>query len=322
MNGVSAPATSAVRKRRSWWRRSFRGRTSQMQLAVLSAPAMVVIVVMFYIPMVGVIVAFENFQYLGGVFGSPFVGLQNFQFLVDSQTFIQIVRNTLLYNVAFIVLGTALSLSIAVLLFMLRQHRWIVRLYQLVLFLPYFLSFIVIGVIVQTFLSPEYGLVTQALKPPHGQAPNFYSIPSIWIAILIGVQLWQGMGFSSLLYYTGLLGIDPTYYEAAEVDGANRLQITRYVLVPSLAPIIGILLILAIGGLMNANFALFYFVPNNSPEVLSTTEVINTWVYRALTSGSIGPPAAVGLFQSGVGLVLVVVSNLMVRRINPDASLF
>lgn len=299
-----------------------RGRTSQLQLLILSLPAMVVIIVMFYLPMLGVVVAFKNFQYSAGILGSPFNGLQNFQFLFGNPSFTQIVRNTLLYNVAFILLGTALSLAIAVLMFLLRHHRWVVRLYQLVLFLPYLLSFVVVGVIVQGFLSPEYGMVTHVAKRLTGVSQNFYAMPTLWILILILVQVWQGMGFSSLLYYTGLLGIDPTYYESAEVDGASRLQITRYILVPSLAPIIGILLILAIGGLMNANFALFYFVPNNSPLLLPTTDVINTWVYRALVSGSIGPPAAVGLFQSVVGLVLVLFSNILVRRINPDASLF
>lgn len=283
---------------------------------------MVVIIVLFYLPMLGIIVAFEDFQYGQGIIGSPFIGLQNFQFLFGSPSFTEIVRNTLLYNIGFILFGTALALALAVLMFLLRHHRWVVRIYQLILFLPYFLSFIVVGVIVQGFLSPQYGLVTHLDQRLTGASTNFYAMPGIWIVILILVQLWQGMGFSSLLYYTGLLGIDPTYYEAAEVDGASRLQITRFVLIPSLAPIIGILLILAIGGLMNANFALFYFVPNNSPVLLPTTDVINTWVYRALISGSISPPAAVGLFQSVVGLVLVLFSNLVVRRINPDASLF
>jgi putative aldouronate transport system permease protein len=272
--------------------------------------------------MFGIIVAFENFQYPKGILHSPFAGLENFRYFFGSATFIEIVRNTILYNVAFVVLGTVLALAIAILAFMVRQHRILVGIYQLILFLPYFLSFIVIGVIVQAFLSPQYGLVTHLVSGASGSHPNYYAVPTIWIVVLVAVELWQTMGFSSLLYYTGLLGIDPALYEAAETDGASRWQVARYVLIPSLAPLIGILLILAIGGLANANFALFYFVPNNSPLLFPTTDVINTYVFRALTSGEIGPPAAVGLFQSVVGLVLVLLSNFAVRRINPDASLF
>lgn len=316
-------AGSSERKRqprRPSPRRRFRlgGRTSQRQLALLSLPGVVYVVVLFYLPMLGIVVAFESFLYPRGVLGSPFIGLANFKTVMGSPVFIQILRNTLAYNVVFIILGTVLALVIAILAFLVRRHRILVGAYQLIMFLPQFLSFIVIGVIVQTFLSPQYGLITKL----SGGQTNFYAQPGIWVGILIVVQLWQGMGFSSLLYFTALMGVDPTYYEAAEVDGASKWQISRHILMPELSPLVGILVILAIGNLANANFALFYFVPNNSPILFPTTNVINTYVFRELTTGQIGPPAAVGLFQSVVGLVLVVVSNLAVRKINPDASLF
>lgn len=306
-------------RRRKW---HLRGRRSQGELALLSLPGMVYVIVLFYFPMFGIIVAFENFTYPKGILGSEFVGLQNFKFFFGSTTFLQLIRNTVLYNIVFVFLGTALAIGIAILTFLVRRHRWVVAAFQVLLFLPYFLSFIVIGIIVNAFLSYRSGLVTHLVSSSGGGHPNWYAQPTIWIFVIILVELWQSMGFSSLLYFTGLVGIDPAYFEAAEMDGATNWQVTRYILVPLLTPLIGILLILAIGGLVNANFALFYFVPNSSPELFPTTNVINTWVFRALTTGEVGSPAAVGLFQSVVGLALVLLSNFAVRRLNPDASLF
>lgn len=299
-----------------------RGRKSHGQLALLSLPGIVYVFILSYIPMFGIILAFEDFQYNKGIIHSPLVGLSNFRFFFSSPVFFQLVRNTILYNVAFVVFGTLLALGIAILAFMVRQHRRLVSAYQFILFMPYFLSFIVIAFIVQEFLSPTYGMVTHLVAAAGGGAQNYYADPSVWIVVLIAVQLWQTMGFSSLLYYTALLAIDPTLYEAAEVDGASRWSVARHVLIPQISPLIGILLILAIGGLANANFALFYFVPGNSPLLFSTTNVINTYVFRALTSGEISPPAAIGLVQSVVGLILVLFSNFIVRRVNPDAALF
>lgn len=316
--GPGRPAAGGRR-----WRLFKPRRTSHGQLAILSAPGVLYILIFSYIPMFGIIVAFENFEYPKGILGSPLNGLQNFRFFFGSSEFVQIVRNTVLYNMAFILFGTALSIGIAVSMFLVRHHRRLVRLYQYILFLPYFLSFIIVAVIVNEFLSYQYGFVTHTIESLGGGHPNFYADARIWIIILIAVELWQGMGFSSLLYYTGLLGIDPTYYESAEVDGASRWQIVRHILLPTMSPLIGILMILAVGGLVNANFALFYFVPQNSPLLYPTTNVINTFVFNALIGqGEIGLPAAVGLFQSVVGLLLVVMTNLVVRRVNPDAALF
>lgn len=304
------------RRRPRWFRRS------QGELALLSLPGMAYVMLIFYVPMFGIVVAFENFNYPKGILGSDFVGLDNFRFFFGSQTFIQLIRNTVLYNIVFVFLGTFVAIGIAILAFMLRVRRWVIGVYQVILFLPYFLSFIVIGIFVKAFLSYRNGLVTGAIESAGGGHINFYNDPTVWIFIIVLVQLWQSMGFSSLLYFTGLVGIDPAYFEAAEMDGASNRQIIRYLLVPLLSPLIGILLILSIGGLVNANFALFYFVPDDTPGLFPTTDVINTWVFRALSAGEVGGPAAVGLFQSFVGLILVLLSNFAVRRINSDASLF
>lgn len=297
-------------------------RRSQGELAFLSIPGLTYVIVLFYFPMFGIIVAFQRFSYPKGILGSEFVGFENFESFFGSATFVQLIRNTVLYNVVFVLLGTALAIAVAILAFLLRERRWVVGLYQVVLFLPYFLSFIVIGIIVKAFLSYRTGFVPSLIADAGGERPNFYEKPAMWIFIIVLVELWQSIGFSSLLYFTGLLGIDPAYFEAAEMDGASKWQVIRHILVPLLAPLIGILLILAIGGLVSANFALFYFIPDNSPALFATTDVINTWVFRSLSAGEIGSPAAVGLFQAVVGLLLVLLSNYIVRRINPDASLF
>ena len=303
-------------KRRRW-------RKNDSELFVLSLPGVIYILIMSYLPMVGVIVAFKYFNYRGGIFGSPWVGFQNFQFFFESLTFWTLIRNTVLYNIGFIIAGTAVGVSLAVLLYLIRRSTKLVTTYQAIIFLPYFLSVIVVGDIVYALLSYNNGLITHLFSSLGLGHPDFYQMPSVWPYILLFVNLWMGVGFSALLYFTGLIGIDPTYFEVADVEGATRWDKVRHIMLPLLAPVVSILLILSIGGLFSANFGLFYFVPQNSSYLYPATDVINTYVFRALIDlNEIGMPAAIGLLQSAIGLVLVVVANWIVRRINADNSLF
>lgn len=297
-------------------------RRDDWELLALASPGIIYLLVMAYFPMVGAIVAFKTYLYNKGIFGSPWDGLQNFQFFFRSQEFLSITRNTIGYNLAFILLGTVAAIGLAILMFFIHRNKGAVSVYQTVLFLPYFSSWIVVEYIVYGFLSQQHGLIDHAFFPPnHGI--NWYESPQYWPYILTAANLWHGVGFSTLIYFAGIMGIDPTYFEVAAIDGASRWQIVRRIMIPMLSPLIAILVIIALGSIFNADFGLFYFVPNNSAFLFPTTQVINTYVFRALIDlGQIGMSAAVGLYQSVVGLGAVILANYVVKKLNPDNALW
>lgn len=288
----------------------------------MSLPAVIYIFVMSYLPMIGVVLAFKQYYDNQGVIGSPWVGLQNFAFFFHSSDAWVVTRNTLLYNAAFIVLGTVLAVGLSLLMFEVRTSK-LLSIYQSAMLLPYFISWIIVAYIVYGFLSDQYGMLDHVLTALGFHSPDFYQAPRYWPYILVVCNIWKNIGFSTLVYFAGLMGIDPSYIEAAIMDGASRWQIARKVSVPMLSPLIVILFIVAVGGIFNADFGLFYFVPNQSAFLGNVTQVINTYVFNALMNlGSIGMAAAVGLYQSAVGFVLVVLTNWIVRKISPEHSLW
>lgn len=304
-----------VPKRRSMFRKN-------KELFILSLPALIYILVMSYLPMIGVIIAFKQYYDTTGIFGSPWVGLQNFRFFFDSPDAWLVTRNTILYNAAFIVFGTLCAVGLALLMYQVKASK-LLTIYQSAMLLPYFISWIVVAYIVYGFLSGQYGVVNSFLGFLGMKPINWYQAPQYWPYILVVCNLWRNVGFSTLVYFAGILGIDPTYFEAAIIDGASRWQIARRVTIPMISNLIMILFILSVGTIFNADFGLFYFVPNSSPFLTSVTQVINVYVYNALINvGNIGMAAAVGLYQSAVGFVLVLATNWIVRRISPEHSLF
>lgn len=290
-------------------------------LFILSLPALLFKFVFNYLPLVGLIVAFKAFRFDLGIFGSPWNGFDNFRFFFVSDNAWRITRNTVLYNTGFIVITMICALFLAILLNMVSSKA--VKVYQTALFLPYFLSWVVVGYIALAFLEQERGLLDQlwmsfGLKPIH-----WYQEANRWPYILNAANLWKTVGFSTLIYYAGIIGIDPTYYEAAKIDGASQFQMVRRITLPLLTPLIIVLLIVAIGGMFRADFGLFYFIPNNASFLYSTTDVIDTYVFRALrTIGDVGMSAAVGFYQSVVGFVLVIASNWVIKKINSENSLW
>jgi len=291
------------------------------ELILLALPAMIVIFVINYIPLYGLILPFKNYKFNLGFFKSPWAGFDNFKFLFNSDVLYIITRNTILYNMVFIFFGGFVSIVLALMLFELSKR--LVKLYQTVMFFPYFISWAVVAYIVLAFLDMENGFINTFIKAMGGEAILWYNVPGYWPAILIIVAVWKGMGYGAIIYYTGLMGINEELFEAAKLDGASKLQQIRYVSIPMLTPLITIMFILNIGRVFYSDFGLFYNVPLDSKLVLSTTNVIDTYVYRALRQlGDIGMASAAGMYQSVVGFILVLISNLAIRKINKDYALF
>ncbi|MEK4351473.1 ABC transporter permease subunit [Paenibacillus sp. FSL R5-0475] len=299
------------------WRHFKRNR----DLFVMSLPAIVYKMLLSYLPMLGLVIAFKQYRYDLGVFGSEWVGLKNFEFFFRSDTAFIVTRNTILYNLSFIVLTMLIALTLAILLNEV-SRKWI-KLHQTVLFLPYFLSWVVVGYVVLAFLDHKSGFINVTLGMFGEEAVKWYEQAKYWPVIIVITQLWKAVGFSTLIYYAGLLGIDSSYYEAAKIDGANKWQMIRKITIPLLTPLIVILFIVDVGKIFRADFGLFYFIPNDSSFLYGTTDVIDTYVYRSLrVVGDIGMSSAIGFYQSVVGFVLVLLANWIVKKINEDNALW
>lgn len=304
--------------------KKFRNRNiDNVQLFALALPAIVLLFVFCYVPMGGIILAFKKFRVDLGIFKSPWVGMKNFEFFFTSSDAWRVVRNTLGMNFLFILFTTAFSVLFAVLMFRLRSRR-LVKTYQTVTLMPSFLSWVVVGYMVYALLMPgPMGLINQLLGVFGKEPVDWYSNPGYWPVILLLVKLWHGVGYNSLFYYASLMGIDREYFEAAQLDGATKTQEFRYIILPFLKPIIIVMTLLNIGNIFRADFGLFFNVPRNVGALYPATDVIDTYVYRALTQlGNVGMSAAVGLVQSLVGFVLILATNLVVRRIDPESALF
>ena len=286
-------------------------------------PGTLALILFSYLPMVGIFIAFKNINYTKGILASPWIGLKNFEFLFKTPDAWIITRNSVLYNVAFIALGTIASVGVAVALDGLRTKRTS-RLYQGVMFLPYFFSWIVISTLVFSFLSTDLGFFNKQMFPALGIKPiNWYVEKIYWPFILIFTNLWKYTGYSSVIYLAAIAGIDQNCFEAAALDGASRWQVITRIMVPLISYVIVIQVLLSIGRLFYSDFGLFYQVPQNMGPLFNATNVIDTYVYRTLVNvGDIGMSAAAGLYQAVVGFFLVLISNLIVRRIDVEKSLF
>lgn len=320
-SGPETPTSLKKPKQKNWLAKEFWHIRRNRELLLLALPGILFKLVIAYMPMVGLILAFKYFRYDQGIFGSKWVGLQNFEFLFKAQDAFRIIRNTLLYNFTYILLTMAVSLLLALLLNELSGR--LVKVYQTTLFLPYFISMVLVGYIGSAFLDFQNGYLNTVLTFFGIKTHNWYLETTPWLFILPLVALWKGVGFSTLVYYAGITGISTDYYEAARLDGASRVQMMTRITLPLLKPLIIILFILGLGNIFRGDFGLHYFVPNNVGPNFPTTDIIDTYVYRALTKlGDINSAAAVGFLQSVVGLITVVSANLIVRRIDKDNALF
>lgn len=285
-------------------------------------PAIIFFFAFNYMPLPGIYVAFVKYNYRDGIFGSKFIGLQNFEFLAQSGKLLSLTKNTILYNLAFIILGNFLAVFVAILLNEMRS-KWFKKVSQTLMFLPYFISQVLVGILVFNLLNYDTGFVNGILTSMGLERWQPYSDPNVWPVLLVIIYLWQQTGYNSVVYFAAIMGIDGEMMEAAKVDGANGFQRIRYIILPSLKPTIVILLLFALGGIVKGNFGLFYNIVGTNPILYNTTDIIETYVYRAtMTDFNFSTASAVGLYQSIIGFVIVMTVNWVVKKIEPDYSLF
>jgi putative aldouronate transport system permease protein len=307
-------------------KKSFRPSKNLLFFAMV-LPGLIWFALLCYLPMFGLVLAFKRFHfYRGGFFESlihsQWVGLQNFYFLFSSHAAYIITRNTLLYNLAFIVLGTICAIAIAIALSELLNKK-LAKVYQTLMFLPYFLSIIVVGYVLLSFLSVDKGSINHALMFFGFQPVNWYSNPGYWPYILVITNLWKNIGYTSIFYLAGVLAINKQFYEAADLDGASKWQQIWHITLPHLKPLIIVLVLVGIGQIFRADFGTFYWLPLNSGALFPTTNVIDTYVFRGLMdSGNVGMTAATGLYQSIMGLVLIVTVNKMIKKFDSENAMF
>ena len=292
-------------------------------LYLMMLPALLYLLINNYIPMAGMVIAFKKLNFAKGIWASPWAGLKNFKFLFASKDAWIITRNTLLYNVAFILINMVVGIAIAILITEVRNTK-LKKVYQSAILLPFLMSMVILSYIVYALLSAENGLVNNSILPLfHIDPIQWYQKPKYWPAILIIANCWKGVGYGCLIYIASLIGIDPSFYEAARLDGASKWQEITKITLPSLVPTIITLLLLSIGRIFYSDFGLFYQVPMNSGVLFPTTNVIDTYVYRALIEqGNISMSSAAGVYQSLVGFCVVMLSNWIVRKVDKDQALF
>lgn len=304
-------------KKKSIWKD-----TNTWSLLLLCLPAIIGYILFFYVPIgVSLTIPFRDYKFSKGILGSAFVGLKNFRWIFTSPSMGTIIRNTFLYGLWFMFLGPITNVILALLLFEVRSRKAL-KVYQTVVTFPNFMSFVVVGFITYAILSPTNGFMNQIITTLGGQKIDVYINAGVWPAILSIVKVWKGIGMGSLMYFASLMGVDTSLYEAAEMDGATRWHKMRYISIPHLVPLICIYIILGVEQLVMGNFDLFYIIPRNVTLLYDTTDILGTYVYRALQEGSYAMGAAVGLLQSVVGTLLVVIANMIVKKISPDNSLF
>jgi putative aldouronate transport system permease protein len=284
-------------------------------------PGLLVLLANNYLPMPGILLAFKDYNYLKGFLGSDWVGLDNFKYLFTSEQAFIITRNTIMYNVTFILISLTVALALAIALNELRNKK-LAKIYQSIFFLPYFLSWVVVSYLVYSLLSSDQGVFNGILTSLGKDTVNWYTEVKFWPAILVIVNTWKWTGYDSIIYLAAIIGIDKALYEAAAIDGAGKFRQIFSITIPTIMPVITILTLLKVGRIFYGDFGLFWNIPKNMGILYNVTNVIDTYVYRALTqAGDIGMATASGLYQASVGFILVITANFIVRKFNKDNAL-
>lgn len=308
--------SKAKRKKKIRWRKV-------IPVYLLLLPALVYFFINNYMPMYGITIAFRKLDYKLGILRSPFNGIDNFKFLFASGNLGPSLRNTLLYNLAFMVIGTVFPITVAILFNEIR-NKWAKKCYQTLVLVPYLMSMVIVSYLVFAFLSADTGFINKSIiEPLTGNTISFYQEKKYWPFILTFVSQWKGIGFSMVLYLSTILGISQEYYEAARVDGATKWQQIRFVTLPFLKPTVITMLILSISKICMSDFGLFYQVPKNSGTLYSVTQTIDTYVYNALMNqNNIAMSSAASVMQAIVGFVLIIVANGAIRKVSKENAIF
>jgi len=294
-----------------------------LPLFLMMLPGLVYLIINNYLPMFGLVIAFKNIDFRKGILGSDWAGLENFRYLFATSDALLITRNTVLYNLLFIVLGLIISVSFAIFLNEIK-NKFYLRLYQSLIMLPALISMVLVAYLVYSALSANSGFINMTILPMLGIEPvAWYAEPKYWPFILTLVHIWKGTGMSCIIYLATIVGISPEYFEAARLDGANKWQQIKNITLPFLKPVIIMLLILSMGRIFSSDFGLFYQVPMNSGQLYNTTTTIDVYVFKGLIQlGDIGMSSAAGFYQSIVGFFMVIVSNAIIRKVERESSLF
>ncbi|QGR00268.1 sugar ABC transporter permease [Paenibacillus psychroresistens] len=291
-------------------------------LYLLALPAILFSLLFSYTPLIGIMIAFEDFNPMRGLFHSKFVGLDNFKFFFRGEDWLIITLNTVYFNFLFIITGTVVALALAIILTELGKNYFI-RSMQSVMILPYFISWPIVGLFSVAFFTADTGTVNQLLKALSLQPVEFYSTPYVWPFIFVLANLWKGAGFSAIIYMAAIIGIDKELYEAARMDGATRMQCIFRITLPMLKSTIIMLFLLSLGSIFVGNMELIYSFIGDNPLLFRTTDTIDIYVFRGLrNSGSLGMSQAIALYQSIVGFLLVVCSNTLTKKLDKDSAIF
>ena len=294
----------------------------QWVMMLMLLPATIYVLVFNYWPMTGIVMAFQSYTFRGGIYGSPWCGLSNFRYLTISGKLWSLTANTLLYNLAFLLVGIVLEVAFAIMLNELVGKR-VKKVFQSLMFLPYFISWVVVGAIIFSLFNYEKGVVNHVLTLFGVNAVDIYNKPSYWPALLVAIRAWKLTGYGTVVYLAAVTGLDPNMFEAASIDGANVWQRIRHITLPSLMPTMMIMFLLGIGNVFRGDFGLFYQTVGTNSNLLSTTDIIDTYVFRSLTSNSdMGMTAAAGLYQSVLCFITITLVNSIVKRVEPDYALY
>lgn len=307
------------RKKKNGIRKVFK---RDLPLYLMMLPACIYVLINNYLPLSGLVLAFEKYTLQGGIWGSEKVGFANFEFLFGNKNFLMIVRNTIGYNILFLLVNLIVAVTLSILITEIPSIRFRKAAQSVILF-PYVLSIVIISYIVRCFLDPSTGLLNHLLDFLGCSTVSWYNEPKYWPFILTFVSTWKGIGYSCLLYIATILGIDQSLYESAALDGASRLQQIRHITLPFLKPTIITMLLISIGHIFNSDFGLFYQVPQNSGMLMDVTQTIDTFVYRGLAgAGNIGMSAAAGFLQSCIGFVVLLIFNSITNKVSKENALF
>lgn len=289
---------------------------------IMCAIPVLLVFVFNYLPMIGTIIAFKDYRYDLGILGSNWVGFKNFEFFFQSNVFARITINTLAYNFAFIIVSTVSSILVALLLYEVTS-RARTKLFQTILITPHFMSWVVAGSMVYAILQPQNGFLNTILNVFGIESINWYAEPNKWPAILTVTYVWKNVGIDSVIYYAALMGLDASLFEAAKIDGATRTQTTKSIIIPCILNLIVMLTILKVGNIFRADFGMFYQIPRNVSILYEKTDVVDTYIFRSMREvGDMGMSTAIGLLQSVVGFILVLITNWASKKIDEDYGLF
>lgn len=306
-------------------KKSFMGLKRDFPLYILALPGVISLLAFSYLPMSGIVLVFKDYNFKGGIFKSPWADpiYKNFKFFFNNiSTAMRATGLTVMYNILFFVVGTLFAVAIAIMLSEIKGKLFI-KISQSIMFLPYFISWMVIGAILYALLNSESGMVNQLIQSLTGNTYDFYAKPKAWIPILVIVNTWQSCGYNSIIYYGVLTGIDATLYEAARVDGASKLQCIRHITLPLLKPTVIILLLLSVGSMLKGNLNMIIGLTNLNPVLFPTTDLIDVFVYRSgVRNGEMAFASAISLYQSVFGFLLVMVTNKIAGKFDAESTLF